>query len=266
MRTNNNEEQDNNRQAPPQQRQQQHDNNQDNAGCTSTPQVMPTLATLLVALALAISRWLDWAFRIATPVLTSPRFTGAVKEAGLAALPVVHTVVSEVWRWYTTVEHDKRVMAAAAAGGGGNGGSNNVGIPCNTSQTLTIGINMPAGVSVNVQYTSNNTPAIQQMQSHAQPQQQQQQQMSAPAVMGTTEAGLKALPAPDATTAANNAAEYPDVLPPQSFFGRACDSVTAVSSLPIQTLAIVPLSAPLHPLRFASSVWNASKPSRTLSV
>lgn len=204
-------------------------------------QPFPTATALLIAVILSLSRWLDWILRNTTTIVTSPRFTRAVKDAGVATIPVLQKIAREAWTWYTTMETDKVNPAIHYQ---------QPTVPCNTSQTLSFGVSMP-GVSINMQYQATNVPVLPATPDHLQAGQARQ------AVIESHQ--RLPIEANQPRPAGSAATTIMSPTPPISLLHRACNSVASVSNLPLQTLALVPSFTPLHPVRVCANVWNASR-------
>lgn len=203
---------------------------------------LPTVTALLIAIILSLSRWVDWLLRNTIPIVTSPRFTRAVKDVGMAVAPIMQKVAGEIWNWYTATERNKASSSVTTTA---------PLVPCNTSQTLTFGLSMP-GVTFNMQYQANSEPAEQSVgrRESAEPHQsvaleEDRLQLEA----GHQRRALLAPPLPSETAP-----------PPSTLFSKARNSVASVSNLPLCTLAYLPYFTPLHPVRMCTSVWNASRP------
>lgn len=198
----------------------------------------PAVTALLIAIILSASRWIDWALRNTGPIVTSPRFTGAIKDAGIAAAPVLQKVIGEIWRWYTTVEHGSHTQEVATR----------QAVQCCTSQSLTFGVSMP-GVSINMQYQASSTPLVPSTSESYIKQQDQDHSDSQYRVAVGESQSIESVPA-----------GVQEPMPPASLLTRARGSVATVSSMPLQTLALMSLSAPLHPIRTCSYIWHATRP------
>jgi hypothetical protein len=206
------------------------------------PQPFPTVTALLIAIILSLSRWVDWLLRNTVPIVTSPRFTNAVKDAGLAAAPVMQKVVGDVWNWYTATERDKPTSSVSATG---------AIVPCKTSQSLTFGISMP-GVTFNMQYQANSAPVVQSAGKTESAEPRLRPTLEEDRLQLESGQQRRVLFAPPSEAAP----------PPSTLFSKARDSVASVSNLPLHTLAYLPYFTPLHPVRMCTSVWNASRPAK----
>lgn len=209
------------------------------------PQLIPAITALLIAIVVAASRWLEWLLYSVVPIVTSPRFISAIKEAGIATAPVLQKVAKDVWTWYTN-PHGPKLS---------NVSPSQHTVAYNTTQSLSFGVSMP-GVSINMQYQATSTPG-------------------APAVPAQEATNLQGLST--ASLESNRRAIEPAPVSPLSaetaqshtLLGRARNSVAAVSSLsslPMQTLARLPAYSPLHPVRMCTGIWELAKPTQGKAV
>ncbi|KAK9895384.1 hypothetical protein P389DRAFT_172973 [Cystobasidium minutum MCA 4210] len=204
-------------------------------------QPFPALTTLLIAIIISATKWVDWILQNIHPIVTSPRFTGAVKDAGSAAFPILQKVACDVWKWYTTAEQAETVKL----------GLPKHATPCNTTQSFTFGVSMP-GVSLNMQYQATSTPQL------------GSQTGGLPAAIEARHQNVEAINAQErlALEGPREAGPQLDPAHSSSLLGLARESVAVVSSLPIRTIALAPLQTALHPVRTCNNIWQVSRYAR----